>query len=218
MLMLLVDGIIIGVIVSAPVGPVNMVTIQRTLLYGRMNGFLTALGAALGDGIFAVLAALGLVAAADLAGPNGFALQLIGGIFLIVVGGFTIRNASRDTVKTPAQAKSVALGTQGPMPRAFWMNFVLTITNPATLIGLIGIFAGVGGLIDGDLTARAGWMLAAGVAAGSALWWLTLTFLVGLFSGEMSARRIRRLNLISGAAILLFGIAIIGRLVWMAGS
>lgn len=218
MLMLLIDGVIIGLIISAPVGPVNMVTIQRTLLYGRMNGFVTALGAALGDGIFAVLAALGLVAATDLAGPNGFVMQLVGGMFLIVVGGSTVRSASQDAVKTPAQARTVAKGTHGPLSQAFSMNFVLTITNPATLIGLIGIFAGVGGLIEGNLTPRGTWMLVAGVVGGSALWWLILTALVGLFSGEMSERRIRRLNLFSGSAILLFGIAIIGRLFWMGAG
>ncbi len=205
-------------IVAAPVGPVNMITIQRTLLHGRLNGFVTGLGAALGDGIFALLAALGLVAAADLAGPNGAVLQIVGGMFLIVVGVYTVRNAGQDAVKTPQRAATVSKGAQGPISQAFSINLVLTLTNPATLVGLIGIFAGVGGFIESAMTRAEALVLVGGVVAGSALWWAILAAFVSLFSGEMSGRRLLRLNQISGTAILLFGIAMLVRLLLAGGA
>lgn len=135
----LVRGALVGIIVAAPIGPVNLICIHRTVVHGRINGFLAGQGAAIGDGIFATVAAFGLAAVAAYVQYYSDAIQMVGGGVLIAMGIRTFLAAPEHAAR-----EDTAFG----LIRAFGLAFLLTITNPATLLGFVAIFAGVGGIID----------------------------------------------------------------------
>lgn len=202
MLGVLLKGLIIGVVVAAPVGPVNLICIQRTIARGWLNGFVAGLGAVAGDALFAVLAAAGLVAAGDIAGEAGYLLQGVGAVVLLVMGARTIARATPEA----RNARKVRSGADATLWRAPVLTFGLTITNPATLLGFIAIFAGTGFIGAAGVSGAAAAVIVTGVAAGSALWWLVLTRTVGAVRKGLSFRVIRRINQVSGLLIIAFGL------------
>lgn len=208
-LLLVISGAVIGLIVAAPIGPVNLICIRRTLAFGSVNGFVSGLGAALGDGLFAVITAFGLTAIAQLI--QGFApiLQLAGGIMLIVFGVRTIFAPSE--VK-PADSSKSNDGNGSGLVSAMVSTFALTITNPVTMLGFAGLFAGLGGLAGGVATFLQATVVVGGVIAGSVAWWFTITAIVGLFHKSIDNRVMTFINRGSGVIVTLFGLAVLGRL------
>jgi len=199
------SGLAIGFVVAAPIGPVNLIVIRRTLRYGGLFGFLAGLGAALGDAIFAAIAAFGITAAIDWVMQYSTILQIAGGIFLIVLGVRTffarphLHEAPPDT----------AYGLAGVIA----MTFFLTMTNPATMLGFIAIFGGIAGFtMTQDSYASAG-ILVASVFLGSVIWWLVIASLASLFRHRMNDRILNIVNKGSGGMIALFGVAVLVQLV-----
>ena len=141
-LFLVVGGVFIGLIVAAPIGPVNLICIRRTFAYGPANGFLSGLGAALGDEVFAIVTAFGLTAMAQLIEGYSTLLKLAGGIMLL---GFGLHIFRTRCVGAGAGADGER-GSRGPArppwSTRFLSTFALTITNPATLFGFTALFAG----------------------------------------------------------------------------
>lgn len=204
---LVLNGVLIGIVVAAPIGPVNLICIRRTLAYGRLNGFLSGLGAAVGDAVFAIVAAFGLTAAASMLVSVGDWLQAFGGIFLIALGVHTY-------LSRPTDSETVATNTSSKLAAAVLATFLLTITNPATMLGFIAIFGGVGGLVTTEPSLLTAALLVVAVFVGSALWWLGVTMTVGLLRHRMTAQTLILINRVSGVLIVSFGLFVIGRLIY----
>ncbi len=203
-------GAIIGVLVAAPIGPVNLICIQRTLAYGSLNGFFSGLGGAVGDCVFAAISAVGLTAVARLIEGYSMPLKLVGGIILIGYGIYNFRARVTDPRDgCPVETKQVGESTLGA---AIAGTFALTITNPATLIGFTALFAAFGSIFGEDATFGAAAAVVLGVFAGSALWWFAITTLTGTFHRHIDAGSMRKINHVSGVIVSIFGLVVLADL------
>ncbi|MGC9954409.1 MAG: LysE family transporter [Rhizomicrobium sp.] len=206
--LLIVSGVLIGLIAAVPIGPVNLICIRRTLQCGSFHGFVAGLGAALGDGVFASITAFGFTAVAQLIVGFSTALQLIGGLLLL---SFGIRTFYTPPPRFDERLAANENGTSSHV-RGMGTTFVLTISNPATLFGFTALFAGLGGLAGENASFFAAAFVVLGVFAGSTLWWLTLTTVVGLLHARIDDGIVRIINEISGAVVALFGVVVLGHL------
>jgi threonine/homoserine/homoserine lactone efflux protein len=191
---LLLRGFIIGISIAAPVGPIGVLCIRRTLSDGRLTGLLSGLGAAAADVVYGAIAAFGLSVIMNVLIDQAGWLKLIGGLFLLYLG---IKTLLSKPAEEAAKAKSSGLLS------AFLSTFFLTITNPMTILSFIAIFAGLGTTTQ---QAASPMILVAGVFAGSAAWWLTLSFGVGLMRERVTPNLMLWINRTSGMVIILFGI------------
>ena len=204
---LIVWGVVIGVAVAAPIGPINLMAIRNTLTHGFWAGLFTGTGAVLGDGTFAVFAAFGITAVSEFIIGYATWIQAVGGAILTAVGVRIMLSKPQVTV-LDGEAKRLRSGA------LVVSTYVLTITNPATMMGFLAIFGGVGNLVSrpGDY-AGAGAMVAA-VMFGSFLWWLTVSWFASLFRRRIAENGLRMINLVSGAVIVCFGLGIFVKLLW----
>lgn len=209
---LILSGMVIGLIVALPIGPVNLICIRRTLALGPMNGFVSGIGAALGDGIFAIITAFGFTAVKQLINGYSGTLEFTGGTLLIIFGISTYfsdplhgRNVEPDN---PKQVGAPSL------LRAFASTFALTITNPATLFGFAALIAGLAGISGGSASYVDASFVVVGVVAGSTLWWFALTTVVGLFHARIDVHVMKIINHASGILVAMFGVAVLGHLIW----
>jgi threonine/homoserine/homoserine lactone efflux protein len=193
---LFIRGLIIGFSIAAPVGPIGVLCIRRTLTDGRASGFLSGLGAATADALYGCVAGFGLTVISGFLVDQRFWIQLIGGIFLLALGIKTLRSV-------PAERAAAASGTG--LAASYASTLLLTLTNPMTILSFAGIFAALG-VADtgGDFSAAA--LLVLGVFVGSAAWWLLLSGGVGLLREKLSSGVLRWTNRLSGAILLVFGI------------
>jgi threonine/homoserine/homoserine lactone efflux protein len=208
-LVLISSGIVIGLIVAVPIGPVNLICIRRTLAYGSANGFFSGLGAALGDGIFAVVTAFGLTAISQLIEGYSSALRLVGGLMLLGFG-LHIFNADVSLLHDADRSEDRESGSSSLL-KAMASTFALTITNPATLFGFTALFAGLGSLAGGATFLDAA-IIVAGVVAGSTMWWFVLTTFVGIFHKRIDTGVMRNLNHAFGIAVTGLGVIVLGNL------
>jgi threonine/homoserine/homoserine lactone efflux protein len=191
-------GLIIGLSIAAPVGPIGVLCIRRTLSDGRAVGFASGLGAATADAVYGAVAAFGLSLVTNALVEQRLWLQAGGGVFLCYLGGRTWMAVPRAASGAPADGRGLA---------AAWAStFALTLTNPTTIISFAAIFAGLGlGRSVGGYGPAS--VMVLGVFLGSALWWLILSVGVGLFRSSLTPHRLRWVNRGSGAIIAAFGIA-----------
>jgi threonine/homoserine/homoserine lactone efflux protein len=192
----LLRGLMIGFSIAAPVGPIGVLCIRRTLTEGRISGLVSGLGAATADAIYGCIAGFGLVFISNFLISQQLWLRLIGGAFLCYLGLKTL-------FAKPAEyaASTKGIGLIG----AYVSTFFLTLTNPMTILSFVAIFAGLGLANTNSNYATAG-TLVLGVFIGSTLWWLLLVGGVGLFQEKFNQRGLRWVNGISGAIILGFGL------------
>lgn len=195
----LVRGIVIGFSIAAPVGPIGVLCIRRTLAEGRAAGLVTGLGAATADAIYGGVAAFGLTALTDFLVGGQAWIRLLGGAFLLYLG---IR-----TVRTPPAERAARLRGSG-LFGAYATTFMLTLTNPMTILSFVAIFATIGVGTSRAEPLAAG-SLVLGVFLGSALWWLTLSGVVGMLRSRFDLGQVAWVNRISGGIITAFGIAAI---------
>ncbi len=203
-------GLMIGIAVAAPIGPVNLICIHRTISRGRLNALMAGQGAAMGDSVFAVIAAFGLTAVSGFVTDWQVTIQIIGGVILIGMG---IRTLLSDPLRPVAKGDDSALD----ILKVIAATFSLTITNPATLFGFAAIFAGVGGIVGGDTGEKAAdygyaTTLVIGVWAGSTLWWLFITNLAALLRDRAEHGWLMVVQRVSGAIIIGFGLVVFARL------
>ena len=210
-LLLILGGIIIGLIAAAPIGPVNLICIRRTLAYGPVIGFLSGLGAALGDGVFACVTAFGLTAIAQLIEGYSTPLKLVGGLMLL---GFGLHIFHTDIAELRANEKSSAQEGSASLVRTIASTFALTITNPATLFGFTALFAGLGSLNDGEASFIDAAVTVIGVISGSIIWWFTVTTVTGIFHRRIDTPVMRNINHVFGIAVTGFGVVVLGDLAW----
>ncbi|MGD1968956.1 MAG: LysE family transporter [Desulfobacterales bacterium] len=193
---LFIKGLIIGFSIAAPVGPIGILCIQRTLSDGNVQGLVTGLGAATADAIYGFIAAFGLTLISNFLVNQSFWIRVIGGLFLCYLG---IRAFSR---KPSTQSVSLANST---VLSAYGTTFFLTLTNPMTILFFAGIFAGLGIVSESIHYASAGLMVI-GVFLGSAAWWLLLSGVTGIFRHKISEGKLALVNKLSGVIILTFGV------------
>ena len=192
---LFIKGFLVGIMVAAPMGPVNILCIHRTITRGRVDGFLTGMGAAVGDGVFALAAALGLTAVAAFVDSHEAWFRIPGGVLLLVMSIFLWRSH-------PHLGHEIK-GRRG-LKRNIAATFVLTISNPITLAAFFSFFVAWGLSTGFDLVAATN--VVAGVFAGSAAWWLALVLLVGLLHGQIKDYHLLTLNRVMAVMVLLFGL------------
>lgn len=192
---LLLRGLIIGFSIAAPVGPIGILCIRRTLAAGRASGFLSGLGAATADALYGAVAGFGLTFISSFLIDQRFWFQVIGGAFLCLIGWRTLRAA-------PAAEAAAAKG--GGLLASYASTFFLTLTNPMTILSFAGIFAALGVASTGGSFGAAG-VLVAGVFIGSAAWWLILSGGVSLVRERFNLGVMRWVNRASGVVLLVFG-------------
>ncbi|GAA0555631.1 LysE family translocator [Rhizomicrobium electricum] len=227
---IILTGWAIGLIAAVPIGPVNLICIRRTLQFNAFYGFVSGLGASLGDGIFACIAAFSLTAIAQLINGYSVPLQIVGGIMLVVMGIRMFFAApperigdalNTNTAAAPAGCPAAGNG-KGPVlkngngkngaakspARGMATTFALTTTNPATLLWFFSGAAGLGGLSENlRFFEAAFWVL--GVMLGSATWWLMLTTTVGMLHAKIDDHVVQLINRVSGVLVFVFGIAVL---------
>ena len=191
--LLLLRGFLIGISIAAPVGPIGVLCIRRTLSDGKLTGFLSGMGAASADMIYGAVAAFGLTVITNLLVENAFWLRIIGGGFFLYLGIKTF-------LEKPAE--HAAQATQSGYFSAYLSTFFLTITNPMTILSFAAIFAGT--MMTQETSSPL--VLVLGVFLGSASWWLTLSLGVGSMRNRLTASHMAWINRISGAIITSFGI------------
>jgi threonine/homoserine/homoserine lactone efflux protein len=190
--------LLLGFAIAAPVGPIGVLCIRRTLADGRLIGFLSGLGAATADMVYGAVAAFGLTAVQGLLVRQQAWLQVVGGLFLLYLG-------LRTFFTPPAHHSASAVEPRGKLS-AYLTTLGLTLTNPATILSFTIIFAGLQlSGASGGFTAPA--LLVLGVFLGSAAWWLLLSGAVGLFRDRFNKSWMRWVNRIAGLLIAAFGIA-----------
>jgi threonine/homoserine/homoserine lactone efflux protein len=189
-------GMIIGFSIAAPVGPIGILCIRRTLAEGPTSGLISGLGAATADAIYGFIAGFGLTFISNLLISQQIWFRLLGGGFLCYLG---IKTFFTSPLKQSSSLKGRGLIS------AYISTFFLTLTNPITILSFMAIFAGlgVGSMSKGYIPAG---LLVAGVFIGSALWWLFLSKGVGLLGKKFNLAGLRWTNRISGIIITAFGV------------
>jgi threonine/homoserine/homoserine lactone efflux protein len=198
-------GIAVGLVIAVPVGPVGVLCIRRTIFEGRLFGFLSGLGAATADTIFGIIAGFGLTVVSDLLLGYQEWMRAAGGLFLVYIGISALRKRVVRPEKLETSAENLL--------SAYLSTFVLTITNPLTILAFLGIFAGVGFTGEEATLGRAA-MLVAGVLVGSLIWWIGICLGAGLFRDSFGEWHLVWLNRISGGILTLSGIGLVCSLLY----
>jgi threonine/homoserine/homoserine lactone efflux protein len=203
MIYIIIKGLFIGFLSSAPMGPVGMLCIQRTLNEGKKQGLITGLGAAIGDmliALLAVIAALGLGFSTEFIKQHEGPLKVVGSIVLIVFGYIVFnKNPSKNLTKLKENAMSFW--------KVFVSSLVLTISNIATLFFYIALFARFN-VIDADKPFGYDLITIFFIGTGAILWWLLVTSVVNSLRTRFNPRGLQIFNKIIG--MLLIGLGVVG--------
>lgn len=190
------QGIVIGFSIAAPVGPIGLLCIQRTLDKGRTSGFVSGVGAASADAVYGTIAGFGLIAISSVLINHQPQIRLLGGTFLLYLGVRTFRSE-------PAE-QAADVESRGGLLGDYGSTFLLTLTNPVTILAFGGIFTSLGVGVGTDDGAAA--VLVIGVFTGSALWWLVLSGGVSLFATRITPTWMRRISQLAGMIIAGIGL------------
>jgi threonine/homoserine/homoserine lactone efflux protein len=200
----LLKGLAIGFSLAAPVGPVGILCIRRTLAYGSKRGIVVGLGAASADMIYGIVAAFGVTLISDFISQQQHWIRFVGGIFMLILGYRTF--FSHPATDTTTNGKN-------GHARTFVSTFFLTVTNPMTLFAFAAVFAGIG--LD-QAIGHHGFavFLVTGIFVGSLAWFSLLTGLVHIFHEKLTTDGLVIINKIAGSLLALFGIIAL----WSSGS
>jgi len=196
----LLSGIAVGFAVAMPVGPIGVLCIKRSLKDGFRFGLATGLGAATADAAYGVLVALGL----GLSGLLAYAvpLKIGGGLLIVALGLLGLRSFFKPT------AKAEIASPKGGLLAAWFSTFLLTLTNPMTILAFIGLIAALG-----TASTAGPYLLVLGVFIGSLLWWMILVGGVSLLKHRLPTQALRWLDFVSGVVLVLWGVAIIASII-----
>ena len=202
MLGLLVQGIILGFSIAAPVGPIGVLCIRRTLQNGFKSGLVSGLGAASADAVYGAIAAAGLTLAANFLTEQQIWLGILGGAFLLFLGVRTFRSPPLE-----ADGKETQMNKLGG---DYLSTFLLTLSNPITIFSFAAMFGGLNAGSGSGFQTGA-FVLVLGVFSGSALWWLGLSVSVNFFRKKFSVGVMQWVNRSAGAVIVVFGLLMLWR-------
>jgi threonine/homoserine/homoserine lactone efflux protein len=193
----LLNGLVIGVSVAAPVGPIGVLCIQKTVLHGRRAGLLSGLGAATADAVYGSIAGFGIALVSNFLVEQRTWIHFIGGLLLVLFG-------VRGFLTKPSQH---APQTLDKVPNLWWdyvSTFLMTLANPMTILSFIAIFAALGVANSSNQYASATFTVV-GVFLGSAFWWLALSGLAGWLRGKLNGIVLSWIGKLSSLIILGFG-------------
>lgn len=193
----LVKGFLVGASIAAPVGPIGVLCIRRSLTQGRLIGFVSGLGAATADAFYAAVAGFGLTALSQFFVHHARPLHLIGGLLLLYLGA--------RTAFAPRPSEAAGAAPADSRFGAYASTVLLTITNPMTIFMFAAIFTAIAPANGPDATYAA--LLTAGTFLGSAAWWLCLSTAVGALHRRIGAPLMRWINVVSGGIVAAFGLA-----------
>lgn len=202
---LIIKGVLIGILVSAPMGPVGVLSVQRTLNKGRWYGFVTGVGAACSDMIYAMITGVGMSFVSPLLSNerNLFWLQLIGSVLLFLFGVYTFRTHPQKNLRPVA-------ATKGSLWYNFWTGFGVTFSNPLIIFLYIVLFASMAFVLSiPNMPALFSLVIALGsICGGALLWWLLLTWGIDKLREQFQVRGIVIMNRTLGVIVTLAAIAI----------
>jgi threonine/homoserine/homoserine lactone efflux protein len=198
---LFLKSLIIGSSIAAPVGPIGVLCIRRTLAHGRISGFVSGLGAATADAIYGSIAAFGLTFISMLLINQGIWLRLVGGIFLLILGFKTFFSNPENN---PTQNNNLQPGNS--LISDYVTTLFLTLTNPLTIISFAAIFTGLGLNLDVSRSFLDALLMVIGIFLGSCTWWFILSGFTGYFRKKMNTATMVWINRLSGMIISGFGI------------
>lgn len=194
--MLLLKSIILGFSISAPVGPIGLLCIQRTLAHGKTAGFLTGFGAVTANIVYASIAALGFSAVSVFLVQYELLLKVMGTIFLLYIGVKTyMKTVPRKAAEFPSESKLAM----------YFSTFILMITNPVTILNFTAMFAGLG-FSHSSMSIQITMLLLAGVFIGATCWWAFLSVMVSLFTKKMTSH-LSVINKVAGIMMIGLGLA-----------
>jgi threonine/homoserine/homoserine lactone efflux protein len=193
-----IRGFLIGLSIAATVGPMSVLCIQRTLNKGQLYGLVSGLGIATADGVYGSIAAFGLTLITNFLINEQIWIRLIGGLFLMYLGVKTI-------LSKPPERAAVLITKTNSYLGAYASTFLLTLTNPLTILSFAAIFAGIG-VGSSSKSFFSATAVVLGVFSGSTLWWIILTSVISLLRKKMNSQWLLWINRISGGIITLFGI------------
>src|SRR3954462_7096255 len=199
MLAFLWKGVVVGLIIAVPAGPVGVLCIRRTIFNGRLAGFISGIGAATADAIFGIIAGFGLTFVSDLMLDYQEWLRLGGAGFLLAVG-------VRALIAGP-RTRSHSQRDPETLLAYFASTFALTLTNPITILAFLAIFAGIG-FAGADATLAGAAILVLGVWLGSLLWWAGLAQGAGAFRHSFGRNHLVWINRGSGGILVLSGVGL----------
>lgn len=199
MIEIILTGILIGICVSAPVGPLGVLCIQRTLSRGKLHGFMTGLGATTSDIIYALLVSLGMSFILDFINTHQFLIQLIGSIIILLFGLHLFLKKPKNQlpdIKTPR--------SKGDLISDYLSAFALCFSNPLIMFLFIGLFARFQIIESGNITNNIVAFIS--ILIGATIWWILLTLIVGYFKSKFKLRELWIINKITGSIIILLSI------------
>ncbi len=190
-------GMLIGIIIALPFGPIGIMCMQHSVIRGMAYGLVAGLGAALADAMYGALAGFGVSMSSEFLEANQIFFQIIGAVFLCFLGlkSYFSRPKTVAEIEDSESFQKIFAGT-----------FLLTLTNPFTLLCFAGIYAGLG-LCTSSEGALATLALSAGVFVGSAFWWILISFGMSMLKHKIDLKWVGNINRISGVVLLCFGIA-----------
>ena len=197
---IIIKGILIGLCISVPLGPIGMLTIQRTLHRGQKHGIATGLGATTSDLLYTIITLFFLSFVLDFIKEHHFIIQLIGSLVVGVFGYYIFRS-------NPATQPKPNETVKHSLPGDFFTSFALTLSNPLVLFVLIALFARFQ-FIDNDTTLFISVCGILSILGGALLWWSLLTFLISRFKNKLNMRGLKIINQITGLVII--GIGCVG--------
>ena len=197
---IIINGFIFGLVLAAPVGPVGVLCVQRTLSEGRLHGILSGLGAAFGDAIYGAIAAFGISAIELWIVDHQIALRTAGGIILLLLAAKTLIVTTRRS----SESRVVEVRTESLL-QDFISTFLLAITNPITMLTFAGLFVTLGVTDAGESIGNAS-LLVAGVFTGSAMWWFALSFSANLARPYLDGCYQKWVSRVSAAILVGFGV------------
>ncbi|MCL2597453.1 MAG: LysE family transporter [Paludibacter sp.] len=193
-----IKGIIVGLCVSVPLGPIGMLCVQRTLHRGRRHGIITGLGASASDLVYTIISLFFLSFIINFISKNEIIIQIIGSLIVCAFGWFIFRNNPSMQPKPDEKPNSSVL-------RDFFSSFALTLSNPLIMFVLIALFARFNFLSDKhSLPGIALGLL--GIVAGATSWWAFLTLVVSRFRNKFNIKGLKMINRITGLIIIITGI------------
>jgi threonine/homoserine/homoserine lactone efflux protein len=199
-------GIIIGILVSAPMGPIGLMCIQRTLNKGRWHGFFSGVGASFSDLFYATITCLGMGIVIDFVEANQDVIQIIGSVLLMVFGIYTFQSNPSKSLHKPKEGVSTYSQDTATA-------FLLTLSNPLVILLYIALFARFN-FIDSNETLYSVIIGLSSIVVGALVWWFTITFLVGKLRKIINLRGLWLMNKVVGAIIIFLSLLGIIYSVW----
>jgi len=198
-------AVLAGLAIAAPVGPIGVICIRRTLDYGFARGFASGLGAAMADGCYGLIAAVSMTSALSIISPHATLMNICAAVLLFKIGIVTVKAEPKENSSERASSKGLI--------SAFLSTLVLTFLNPMTIMSFVAVFAAIG-VKELEAARESTLIIVLGVFFGSLLWWLFLCAMVAKARQRLSQKSIGIINRISGVVVIFFGLMCLSK-IWI---